>query len=257
MQLKGKIVLVTGASSGIGSAIATEVASLGADVIIAARRLDRLENLKNELTGKYQVDVKSLELDVSKQKDVEETINSLSGKWTNIDILVNNAGLALGLNPFPDCKLSEWDNMIDVNVKGLLYVTYAVLPQMIKNNRGHIVNIGSTAGHQIYPGGNVYSATKHAVRAISESLRVDLLGKKIRVSEIDPGIVAGTEFGIVRMKSQEKVDAFYSRLAAPLLAEDIADAVGYCITRKEHVNISNIVMFSIDQASSNHVHSQK
>lgn len=256
MKLTNKIVLVTGASSGIGRAIAVEVAKLGADVIITARRTDKLTELKDELIKTYGIDVLSLALDVSKQKDVEATIASLTGKWANIDILVNNAGLALGLSPFPGCKISDWDNMIDVNVKGLLYVTHAVLPVMLRNNCGHIVNIGSVAGHQIYPNGNVYSATKHAVNAISQSLRVDLLGKPIRVSEIDPGAVGDSEFSTVRFNSKEKSDEFYSTFT-PLLSEDIADAVGYCITRKENVNISNMTIYPIDQASVNHLNRQR
>jgi len=255
MKLTGKIVLITGASSGIGRAIAIEAAKLGADVIITARRTDKLTELKNDLIKTYAVDVLSLELDVSKQKNVEATISGLTGKWANIDILVNNAGLALGLSPFQGCKISDWNNMIDVNVKGLLYVTHAVLPIMIKNNRGHIVNIGSVAGHQIYPNGNVYSATKHAVNAISQSLRVDLLGKPIRVTEIDPGAVGDSEFSTVRFNSKEKSDEFYSKFT-PLLSEDIADAVGYCITRKENVNISNMTIYPIDQASVNHLNRQ-
>jgi 3-hydroxy acid dehydrogenase/malonic semialdehyde reductase len=253
MKLKGKIALVTGASNGIGKAIATELASLGAEVILAARRIDRLYQLKNYLDNEYGTESLVVELDVTSEETVNKAITELSGKWANIDILVNNAGLALSSDPIQDGKVINWDRMIDVNVKGLLYVTHAVLPIMLKNNKGHIVNIGSTAGHQTYPGGNVYSATKHAVSAISNSMRIDLLGRHIRVSEIDPGHVGGTEFSTVRWGSQDKANQFYSTFT-PLLAEDVADAVVYCVTRKEHVNIYSIVMYSIDQASSNHTY---
>lgn len=253
MKLAGKVALVTGASSGIGRATAIELASLGADIILAARRIDKLLELKTELVNKYNIHVLTIELDVSQQQMVENAVNNLSGKWASIDILVNNAGLALDLCPIQNGKISDWDNMIDVNIKGLLYVTRAILPIMLKNNKGHIVNIGSTAGHQIYPGGNVYSATKHAVNAISQSMRIDLLGKPIRVTQIDPGAVGGTEFSVVRWNSQQKADDFYATFT-PLLAEDIADAIAYCVTRKEHINIASMVLYSIDQASANHLY---
>ncbi len=252
MKLAGKTALITGASSGIGKAVALELASLGANIILAARRIDLLEKLKHELIDKYKVDSITIQLDVSKLDQVKIAINNLSNKWQNIDILVNNAGLALGLSGLQDGDIDQWNTMIDVNLKGLLYVTRTVLPIMIKNNCGHIVNIGSTAGHDSYFGGNVYSATKHAVRSLSKSLRIDLLGKPIRITEVDPGAVGGTEFSIVRWNSKEKAEEFYSEFNA-LAAEDIAETVSFCLTRKPHVNISEVVVCSIDQASANHI----
>lgn len=251
MLLKNKIALITGASSGIGKSCAIEFAKLGVNLIIAARRIERLEQLAKELNTEYQIDVLPLQLDVSDNTNVQNQIANLPEKWANIDILVNNAGLALGSDLFQNGKIDNWERMIDVNIKGLLHVTHAVLPQMIKRNTGHIVNIGSSAGHDYYLTGNVYSATKHAVRAISRSLRIDLLGKQIKVSEIDPGQIGGTEFSLVRWNDEEKTKQFYSQFT-PLLADDIADAVVYCVTRKPHVNISEILVYSIDQASANH-----
>lgn len=251
MHLQGKVIFITGASSGIGQAIAVEAAKLGADIIIAARRIERLDILKQKLVNEYNIDVLAIMLDVTDNRMVDKVVGELSGKWRKIDILVNNAGLALGLEPFQEANMDNWETMIDVNIKGLLYVTKAILPIMLSQDSGHIVNIGSTAGQQHYPGGNVYSATKHAVRAISNSLRIDLLGKPIKVTEIAPGAVGDTEFGVVRFNSAQKAKEFYADFTA-LEAEDIADAVIYSITRRPHVNVSEITVYSVDQASSNH-----
>ena len=253
MSLKNKLVFITGASSGIGKSCAIEFAKLGANLIIAARRIDRLEIFAKELEAKHQIKVLPMQLDVSDNTGVANSIANLPQQWTDIDILVNNAGLALGSDLFQDGKTNNWDQMIDVNIKGVLYVTHAILPQMIRRDTGHIVNIGSSAGHDYYLTGNVYSATKHAVRALSRSLRIDLLGKNIKVSEIDPGQIGGTEFSLVRWNNEEKTKKFYSQFT-PLLPDDISDAVIYCVTRKPHVNISEILVYSIDQASANHTH---
>ena len=223
-MLKDKIVFITGASSGIGTACATEFAKLGAKLIISARRIDQLNDIANCLRQEYQIEVLPIQLDVRDKDTVQQVINNLPKEWQHIDILVNNAGLALTTDSMQNANTDNWDNMIDVNLKGLLYVTRNILPIMLKNNSGHIVNIGSTAGHDYYPGGNVYSATKHAVRAISKSLRLDILGSKVRVSEVDPGAVGGTEFSVVRWNNKEKAKEFYSTFT-PLAATDVADAV--------------------------------
>lgn len=253
--LKNKIVFVTGASSGIGMACAEQFASLGAAVILAARRVERMDALKKKLEEKYQAKIWIVELDVCDIKKVNQVIEQLPEAWKSIDILVNNAGLALGLEPLYEGNPEQWDKMIDTNIKGLLYVTRAILPGMITRNSGHIINIGSVAGREYYPNGNVYSATKHAVKAINKSLRIDLLGKPIRVSEIAPGAVE-TEFSEVRFGDKARAKAFYQDFE-PLVAEDIADTVIYCATRKPHVNVSEIVVMPVAQASANHLHREQ
>lgn len=249
-SLRNKIVFITGASSGIGRACAIQFASHGAKLILTARRCERINLLAKELQAQYNAEVLAIKLDVRQQLDVNQVIENLPPIWQKIDILINNAGLSLSLDPLQNGDISNWDTMIDTNVKGLLYMTRAILPGMVQRNSGHIINIGSLAGHDYYPGGNVYSATKSAVQAISKSLRIDLVGTKIRVSEIDPGAVA-TEFSEVRFKDKERADKFYASFT-PLQAEDIADTIIYCVTRKPHVNIAQIVMTSTEQASSNH-----
>ncbi len=249
--LKNKIALITGASSGIGEATASEFAKLGADLILTARRIDKIQNLAQQLEKEYAIKVLALQLDVQDHANIEKVIGGLTGTWQNIDILVNNAGLALSSDFIQDATVSNWDTMIDTNIKGLLYVTHAVLPTMIKRKVGHIVNISSMAGIEHYPRGNVYSATKHAVRAISKSLRLDLLGQNIRVSDIAPGAV-NTEFSTVRWNDKQKADNFYSTFT-PLTAEDMADAITYCVTRKPHVNVETIAIYPTEQASANHI----
>ena len=250
-SLKNKIIFITGASSGIGEACAEQFAALGANIILTARRVERLSALAGTLKSKYQVKVLPIELDVTNKNSVITCIQSLTAEWRDIDVLVNNAGLALDSLPLQNGKIENWEVMIDTNIKGLLYVTHAVIQNMIKRNSGHIVNISSIAGHDYYPTGNIYSATKHAVRAVSKSLRMDLLGKEIRVSDIAPGAVE-TEFSIVRWKDQHKADQFYADFS-PLVAEDIADAVVYCTTRSLHVDVSEIVIMPTAQASVNHL----
>lgn len=242
----GKTVLITGASSGIGKACAEGFASLGAQVIITARRLDRLEALAKDLNDRFGSQTIALELDVQDHADVKAAFDSLRAKNVKIDVLVNNAGLALGSDLLQDGSVENWDVVIDTNVKGLLYVTKECLGMMVPNNAGHIINIGSVAGRQCYRSGNVYAATKHAVRAITQSLRLDLLGTALRVSEVAPGAVH-TEFSEVRWKDRERADKFYEGFA-PLVAEDIADAVIYCATRPPHVNVSEIVIYPQAQA---------
>ncbi|MES2345698.1 MAG: SDR family NAD(P)-dependent oxidoreductase [Chlamydiota bacterium] len=249
--LKNKIVFITGASSGIGSACAEHCAAQGAKLILTARRLDRLHNLQEKLKKQYHTESLALELDVQNKTAVSNAIQGLSKPWDQIDILINNAGLALGTNPIQEGNPDDWDLVINTNILGLLYVTRAILPQMIARNVGHIVNLGSVAGHDCYPGGNIYCATKHAVKAISKSLRLDLLGKSIRVTEIDPGAVH-TEFSEVRWKDKTIADNFYADFT-PLVANDIADAIIYCVTRPLHVNIAEMIIYPLAQASVTHL----
>jgi len=247
-SIKNKIVLITGASSGIGRASAKHFAQLGARLILMARRQERLEALAKEL----EVETLSIRLDMRDKEAIFEVVETLPEPWRKIDILLNNAGAALSSDKVQDADIDGWDDMIQTNFRGLLYMTRAVLGGMVARDSGHIINIGSTAGHACYPGGNVYSATKHAVRALSESLRIDLLGKAIRVTEIDPGCVE-TEFSEVRWKDKEKAKRFYSDFT-PLTPEDIADAIVYCATRPLHVNISEMIIYPTDQASPNHIY---
>jgi NADP-dependent 3-hydroxy acid dehydrogenase YdfG len=245
--MKHQTAFITGASSGIGKACAQQFAQIGVNLVITARRLDRLKTLAEELSSQYGIQCTPMELNVQSNEHVEAVFNEIEAKKIEIDIVVNNAGLALSTDTMQNGKVSNWDTMIDTNIKGLLYVTKAALPSMIKKNHGHIINIGSVAGHGCYPGGNVYSATKHAVRAISKSLRLDLLGTAIRVSEVAPGAVE-TEFSEVRFHDKDRAKSLYQGFS-PLLAEDIANAVIYCATRPQHVNVAELVVFPQAQAS--------
>ena len=254
MNLKNKIVLITGASSGIGKAAAYQFAEQGAKLILTARRIEKLNELSKEINDKYHVDVLPLQLDVQVKEQVKLAIKELPKEWRNIDILINNAGLALDSCKIQDGNLENWDTMINTNLNGLLYMTREILPNMIARNAGHIINIGSVAGHEYYGGGNIYSATKHAVKAISKSLRIDLLGTAIRVTEIDPGAV-NTEFSEVRWKDKRRADDFYKDFDA-LTGDDIADAMVYCATRPLHVDVAEMIIFPTAQASCNHIHKQ-
>lgn len=252
-SLTGQIALITGASSGIGAACARKFAQAGAKLILAARRQERLEKLAHSLTQEFNADLHWLELDVRDRSSVEASLSQLPPQWSAIDILVNNAGLSRGLEKLHEGSVADWEEMIDTNVKGLLYVTRTVVPGMVSRQRGHVVNIGSIAGHQTYPGGNVYCATKAAVKALSEGLKQDLLGTPVRVSSVDPGLVE-TEFSQVRFHGDtERAQTVYQGLT-PLTADDIADVVLFCVTRPPHVNISDVVMVPTDQASTTLVH---
>ncbi len=253
-SIAGKTVFITGASSGIGKACAEQFAALGVNVVIAARRLDRIEKLAEELSSKYGIKAIPIELDVQKNEMVEAVFQDLEKKNIEIDILVNNAGLALSTDLMQNGKVDNWDVMIDTNLKGLLYVTKAFVGPMVKRNQGHIINIGSSAAHGCYMAGNVYSATKHAVRAISKSLRIDLLGTAIRVSEVDPGAVH-TEFSEVRWNDKERASKLYEGFT-PLVADDVADAVIYCATRPPHVNVAELVVYPQAQASLTDIYRQ-
>jgi 3-hydroxy acid dehydrogenase/malonic semialdehyde reductase len=251
--IKNKIVLITGASSGFGEACARLFAEQGAKLIIAARRDDRLKKLADELKAKFKTEVLTIKLDVRNNKAVENAIGKLPGEWKKIDVLINNAGLSRGLDKLHEGKIQDWEEMIDTNVKGLLYVSRAVIPLMVERNTGHIVNIGSIAGHEVYPGGNVYCATKHAVDAITKGMRIDLNGTDVRVTTIDPGL-AETEFSIVRFRGDnERATNVYKNIEA-LSAEDIADAALFAVTRRRNTVVAEMIMLPICQASAMVVH---
>ncbi|MEZ4388288.1 MAG: SDR family NAD(P)-dependent oxidoreductase [Candidatus Krumholzibacteriia bacterium] len=243
-MLKDKLVMVTGASSGIGLACAQAFAREGCRLILAARRADKLR----EVAGSIDAPTHLLTLDVRDREAVEATVTGLPAGWTDIDILVNNAGLSRGLEPVHEGLHTDWDEMIDTNVKGLLWVSRAVLRGMVARDRGHVVNIGSISGHQVYQGGAVYCATKHAVGAITQGLRLDLLGTRVRVSSVDPGMVE-TDFSLVRFHGdRERADKVY-RAFPPLAAGDVADCVVFCASRPEHVAVMDLVVMPQDQAA--------
>lgn len=250
-RLANKIILITGASSGIGQACARLFAEHGAKLILSARRVARLDDLAHELKQKNHHQPYILPLDVRDKAHVKEQLESLPPEWRAIDVLINNAGLALDTLPLQQGIEDHWDTMIDTNIKGLLYVSRAVIPGMIDRKSGHIVNIGSVAGHDYYPNGNVYSATKHAVNAISKSMRLDMLGGPVRVTEIAPGAVE-TEFSEVRWQDKQRAKEFYQDFE-PLVATDIADTILYCITRAPHINIEQMIITPTAQASANHL----
>ncbi len=242
-----RIALVTGATSGIGKATALLLASSEYDIIAVGRRSDRLEDLKKEIEGrgrKCYIDT----LDVRDQPAVEAFATSIPNEWSSIDVLVNNAGLAAGKGPIQEGNLDHWERMIDTNVKGLLYVSKAIIPFMIKRKKGHIVNIGSIAGKEVYPGGNVYNGSKHAVDALTRGMRIDLIEHGIRVSQVAPGAVE-TEFSIVRFDGDENKAKEVYQGYEPLHPEDIADAVLYQVSRPPHVNVADILILPAAQAS--------
>jgi 3-hydroxy acid dehydrogenase/malonic semialdehyde reductase len=242
-----KIVFITGASAGIGLATARLFAAQGARLLLAARRHERLVAEAPSLNG--AAGVYTLQLDVTDAAAVQRAVDSLPTQWQNIEILVNNAGLSRGLDKLYEGKLQDWDEMIDTNVKGLLYVTRAVVPGMVKRGRGHIVNLGSTAGRMTYPNGAVYCATKAAERSITEGLREDLLGTPLRVTTVDPGMVE-TEFSEVRFRGDKTRAAKVYENVTPLTPDDVADAIHYAVTRPPHVNISEILLTPLAQANS-------
>ncbi|HGY56295.1 MAG TPA: SDR family oxidoreductase [Caldithrix abyssi] len=255
-KLSDKTSLITGASSGIGQSCAYALAEEGSNLILAARRSERLHQIARELENKYHISVLVKTVDVRKKEDVFKMVDSLTEEWQAIDILINNAGLARGIEKIPEADIDNWETMIDTNVKGLLYMTRAVVPGMIRRNRGHIVNIGSIAGHEVYPGGNVYCATKHAVDAITKGLRIDLVNTAIRVSTVDPGLVE-TEFSIVRFDGdKEKAKNVYKGMR-PLTGQDIADIVTFIVTRPSHVQIAEAIVFPTNQAAATIVHREE
>ena len=243
-----KQILITGATSGFGRAIALKFAENGHNVIITGRRKLLLDELAKELITKYKVEVLSLCFDVRHVNQVEAAISGLPEKWKNLDILVNNAGLAAGLNPIHEGLIDDWERMIDTNVKGLLYMTRFISPLMVARKEGHIINIGSIAGKEAYPMGNVYCGTKSAVDAITKATRIDLLPHHIKVTQIAPG-AANTEFSLVRFNGdKDRADKVYTGFT-PLSDDDVADAVFYVTTLPGHANINDMVLMPTDQAS--------
>jgi NADP-dependent 3-hydroxy acid dehydrogenase YdfG len=247
--LHGKLAFITGASSGIGAACAARFARAGARLLLAARRSDRLQDMVPDLRAAGAEDVHTIAIDVRDRKQVQAAMDELPSPWQAIDVLVNNAGLSRGLEKVYEGKIDDWEEMIDTNVKGLLYVTRAVVPGMVQRGAGHVVNLGSTAGHMTYPNGAVYCATKAAENRISEGLREDLLGTPVRVTTVDPGMVE-TEFSKVRFHGDESRAAKVYQGLTPLQADDVADAILWAVTRPAHVNIAQVLLTSVDQANS-------
>ncbi len=254
-RLEGKIAVVTGASSGIGAACAVRLADAGARVIVAARREQRLIALRDEIVQRHGPEsCGALEIDLRDRQDVRASVARIvDAGWGEVDILVNNAGLAAGLSDFPEGDFDDWDRMIDTNIKGLLNITRLLVPGMVARGGGHIVNIGSISGREVYPRGAVYCGTKYFVRALNRGLRLDTVGQGIRVTSIDPGMV-DTEFSLVRFHGDaDKARAVYDGMT-PLAAEDVAEAVVWALDRPAHVNIEEILIMPTDQASTAVVH---
>ena len=250
--IRGRVILITGASSGIGAATAMAFAEAGARLLLCARRLDKLKTLEADLTAAGAQAVHSEALDVTDRRAVDALLGatgSLPQDWQAIDILINNAGLSRGLGKLYEDDTENWEEMINTNMKGLLYVTRAVVPGMVGRGRGHIVSLGSTAGHQTYANGSVYCATKAAERVISEGLKLDLMGTPVRVTSVDPGMVR-TDFSTVRFRGDEEKAAKVYENITPLQPEDVADAILWAVSRPAHVNIHSILLTSIDQANS-------
>lgn len=242
-----RIIFITGATSGIGEACAQKFAANGDNLIINGRRKERLEELKNKLQKKYAVDILCVPFDVQQKEAVFSAINDLPEQWKPIDILINNAGLALGRDLFDDAEITDWETMIDTNIKGLIYVSKAVLPFMIEKKRGHIINLGSIAGDDIYEYGNVYCASKSAVDAISRAMRIDLLRNHIKVTNIKPGATE-TEFSLVRFKGDEEQAAKTYDGLVPLTPADIADSIFYCASLPPNVCINQLTITCTAQA---------
>jgi serine 3-dehydrogenase len=254
-NLQQKNILITGASSGIGLACAELFAENGANLILAARRLDRLNDLSDRLRSKFTTETFVRQLDIRSNTDVERLFHDIPEKFSRIDVLVNNAGLSRGLDPVTSGKLEDWEEMIDTNVKGLLYVTRMALPGMISRNSGHIINIGSIAGRQVYPNGNVYCATKYAVRALTQGIMMETFNTKVKVSTVDPGLTE-TEFSMVRYHGDTIRAASTYQGLIPLTAEDVARSVLFVASQPAHANIAELVLLPTDQASVYHVNRQ-
>ena len=249
MSLTGKVVFITGASSGIGAATALSFAAQGARLLLAARRAGKLAEVASLALKQGALAVHSIALDVRDRRAVQDAIDALLPEWAQIDILVNNAGLSRGLDKLYTGKIEDWEEMIDTNVKGLLHVSRAVVPGMVVRGHGHVVNLGSTAGELTYPNGAVYCATKAAERAINDGLRQDLLGTPVRVTTVDPGMVE-TDFSLVRFHGDAERAAKVYKGVTPLTPEDVADAILWAVTRPAHVNVARILLTPIDQANS-------
>ncbi|MGE5601840.1 MAG: SDR family NAD(P)-dependent oxidoreductase [Nitrososphaerales archaeon] len=253
LSIKGQIALVTGASSGIGAATAAAFAAEGARVILAARRGERLQELADGLKQAHGTESLLITLDVREEAEVMERLGNLAAEWQGVDILVNNAGLSRGLNPLHEGSLDDWDEMVDTNVKGLLYVTRAILPGMVQRGRGHVVNIGSVAGRDPYAGGAVYCGSKAAVAMISRAMKIDLLGSGVRVTNVEPGMVE-TEFSLVRFHGDaDRAKKVYQGIQ-PLTPEDVADSIIWAVTRPLHVNVQDILLLATAQATATMAH---
>ena len=244
-----KTVFITGATAGFGEACAIKYAQNGYGLILNGRRKERLEALKEKLEEEYGITSYLLPFDVQNKEDVFSAVKCLPDEWKNIDILINNAGLALGRDSFENADLTDWETMIDTNVKGLVYVSKAVVPLMVENKQGHVVNLGSVVGKDVYEKGNVYCATKAAVDALSKGMRIDLLPHNIKVTAIHPG-AAETEFGVVRFKGDEETAKKVYDGINPLTAEDVADIIFYCTSLPAHVCINDLVVTCTQQANS-------
>ena len=247
-----KIVLITGATSGIGKATSARFAKQGYNLILTGRRLAILEELKKKYKRKYAIKVKILSFDIRDAAATKKAVNSLDSNWKKIDILLNNAGLAKGFDPIHKGKLSDWETMIDTNVKGLLYMTRLISPGMVKRRSGHIINICSTAGHEVYPKGNVYCATKHAVDALTKGMRLDLTEYGIKVSQISPGAVEETEFALNRFDGDAEKAKIYEDYN-PLTSRDVSRTIYFVATQPNHVNIQDVLMMGSQQASSTQI----
>ena len=250
-----KIALITGASAGIGKACAEVFAREGFNLILTARRLERLEILAEKIREEFDVEIRIIQMDVRCKEDVQKGWESLTHEWKRVDVLINNAGLSQGLEPIVSGDTDDWDRMIDTNIKGLLYVSRTVLPQMKDRKSGHVINIGSIAGKEVYPNGNVYCATKHAVDALSKAMRIDMLPYGIKVSALHPGAVE-TEFSIVRFKGdKERASKVYEGFE-PLHALDIAEAAWFVVSRPANVNINEMLIMPTAQANGTLIHKQ-
>jgi len=246
--MKEKIIFITGATSGIGEGCARKFASEGSDLILNARNPEKLNSLKTELEKKFGIEVCLLPFDVRDREAARTAINSLSGKWKNIDVLINNAGLVIGVDKQQEGNMDEWDIMIDTNIKGLLSVTRIVTPGMVERGKGHIINIGSIAGDAAYAGGSIYCATKAAVKALSDGLRIDLVDTPLRVTNIKPGMVE-TNFTVVRFRGdKEAADNFYKGIR-PLSGEDVAETVYYAASAPAHIQIAEVLLMPTNQAA--------
>ena len=243
-----KIALVTGATSGIGKATSHLLASNGYNIIVTGRRENLLSDLVNSLNMEIGAEVLPLCFDIRDQVQVEKAVDSLTGQWEKVDLLVNNAGLAVGLEPVQSGVVDDWERMIDTNVKGLLYMSRKISSGMVARESGHIINLSSIAGHEVYPNGAAYCASKHAVQAITKTMRIELLPYGVKVSSISPGMV-DTEFSLVRFKGdKQRAENVYKGLT-PLYAQDIAETILFMATRPQHVNIADVIIMPTDQAS--------
>lgn len=253
--MKGKTIFITGATSGIGEGCARKFAAMGSNLILNGRNTEKLENLKKELTAQG-VEVLTLPFDVRDRKAMQEAVDSLQGQWKHVDVLINNAGLVIGMDKEHEGSLDEWDIVIDTNIKALLAMTRLIVPGMVERGCGHVINIGSIAGDAAYAGGSVYCATKAAVKALSDGLRIDLVDTPVRVTNIKPGLVE-TNFSVIRFRGdQDKADAVYKGIR-PLTGDDIADVVYYAASAPAHVQIAEVLVMPTYQATGTVCHRQE